>query len=377
MRVIIDGRLILPTMTGVGRYLLGLVPALVDANPELGLELWLQDDLPANHPVWSLAKDRLRLRKLPIQHMSAIGQLFIPRLLASSHPDIFHYPHFDLPWLVPGSVVTTIHDLKYIACPGLFPHQARLRRWAIRLSTAFSCRRSRLVITDSDSTAQDLVRYLGIPKEKIRTAPLGIDPLFSRVPPPSEIDSVLHRYGLERPYLLFVGERRPHKNLGDLIEAFALFRSMVSRSYRMAIVGKRYSDYTLPEKMTQERGLLKQVRFIDSLPDSDLPALYHAADAFVLLSLYEGFGLPVLEAMASGVPVVVSNRTSLPEVAGKGGILVSPGDPEQAALALCKVIPGGEMREACIAAGFEQVKTFSWERCARLTNIVYQEAQAL
>ena len=149
---------------------------------------------------------------------------------------------------------------------------------------------------------------------------------------------------------------------------------MVRQPYQLVIAGRRYSDYQIPEKTVQDTGLKDHIRFIDNLPDTDLPSLYRGAEAFVLPSYYEGFGLPILEAMASSIPVVATNCSSLPEVVGKAGLLVDPDDSEAIALALCKVISGGELREHCIIAGLEQARLFTWERCARLTYKAYKEA---
>jgi glycosyltransferase involved in cell wall biosynthesis len=376
MKIVIDGRMILPYMTGVGRYILGLLPALLRTGPELELELLLQKDLPVEHVVRNLTEERLHLEFLAIPHMNLRSQWIIPYALARSRSDLFHYPHFDLPWFTPGPIVSTIHDLKYIARPDYFVHRGRSRRLTIRLMMIHTCRRSYRVIVDSNSTAQDLSHYLGVTSSKIRSIPLGLDRRFSQDIPPPVLERFRRKYALDHPYLLFVGERRPHKNLVGLIEAFALFRRMVNQPYQLVIVGKRYSDYQVPEQVALKRDLVNQVRFIDYLPDEDLPALYRSADAFVLLSFYEGFGLPVLEAMASGIAVVASDRTSLPEVVGEAALLVSPDDPEQVALSLRQVIPGGELREPCIAAGLEHARGFTWERCARLTLDVYREALA-
>jgi alpha-1,3-rhamnosyl/mannosyltransferase len=140
------------------------------------------------------------------------------------------------------------------------------------------------------------------------------------------------------------------------------------------IAGRPYPGYSQPEILAQALGFSDHVHFLNDVPEADLPALYHSADAFMLLSYYEGFGFPVLEAMACGAPVVVSNVTSLPEVAGKAGLKVSPDNSEQAAAALLEVIPGGKEREANIALGLEQARRFSWDQCARLTMQVYREA---
>jgi glycosyltransferase involved in cell wall biosynthesis len=182
---------------------------------------------------------------------------------------------------------------------------------------------------------------------------------------------------LERPFLLYVGERRPHKNLPGLLEAFMRFRKQSSRDYQLIIAGKRYADYEIPEKITAHLGLERHVRFLDYVPDQNLPFLYQSAEALILISHYEGFGLPVLEAMASGTPVVASNSSSLPEVIGEAGILVPPDDPDQTAEALMMVVIAGELRERCIARGLDQARQFTWERCADKTRAIYREALAI
>ncbi len=374
MQIVIDGRMILAHMTGVGRYLLDLIPVLRETAPDLELELWLQKSLPAGHPAWQLGGERLHLRPISYRHMSLGGQFAIPAELAGAHPDLYHYPHFDLPWFVSGAAVATIHDLKYIARPDFFPRRGRAKRLAMRVMMAHTCRRARQVIVVSLSTAQDLNGYLGVPLSKLHVAPHGVNQRFFQRLPPQTLDDLRHRYNLADSYVLFVGERRPHKNITGLIEAFAIFRRMAPRPYQLVIAGKRYADYQIPEKIVEEIGLQDYVRFIDHPPDADLPALYQAADALALLSYYEGFGLPVLEAMASGTPVVTADRTSLPEVTGNAGLLVPPDAPEQAAQALNSIVPGGMLRQEYISAGLEHARQFTWQRCAGQTLEVYRKA---
>lgn len=374
MRIIIDGRMILPQMTGVGRYLLGFVGALRKIPCDDHFEMWIQTDLPADHPVWRLANERLKLRRVPIGHFDVRSTWYLPFKLAHSRPNLLHYPHFDLPWTVPGKVVATIHDLKYVARRDFFPHLSSLKRLTILLSISFTTRRARQIITDSQSTKQDLIRRLHITPNKIIVVPLGVEDLFFNIHPLNDIQTVRSRYGLEDPFIIYVGERRPHKNIAGVIEAFELFRRMVDTPYTLAIVGKPYLNYRIPEILTQKLGLKTQIRFFDYISDMDLSLLYQAADAYVLLSFYEGFGLPVLEAMASGTPTVISNMTSLPEVTGDAGLLVAPNNPEQAALSIKKVVPGGEMRELCIHRGLERARQFTWEQCAHKTLDVYHKA---
>lgn len=374
--IVIDGRMVLAHMTGAGRYLLGLCQGLNALPGDERIELWLQPGLNADHPVWGITSKRVALRTVPAAHLSLRGQWVLPAALHRAHPELLHYPHFDLPWLTPGQVVATLYDLKYIARPDFFPHAGRLRRGVILAMMRHTLRRARRVIVTSHSTANDLVYRLSAPVEKLRVIPLGIDKGYFTAAAPQAIANARHRYSLEQPFILFVGERRPHKNLDGLLRAFEIFRRRVPKDYHLAIVGRSYPGYSRPEALAHALGLGNLVHFFDYAPEHDLALLYRAADAAILLSHYEGFGLPVLEAMACGTPVVVSNVTSLPEVAGKAGLQVSPDDPDQAAEALLQVIPGGMQREQCITLGVEQAQHFTWERCARQTLNVYREVLA-
>lgn len=391
MDVVIDGRMILPEMTGVGRYLLGLGKALaelpssrLDSNDQF--EIWLQESLPSGHPARGMAVGPVHIRELPITHMSPRAQWRIPLEAARSRSDLLHYPHFDLPAAVPGKVVATIHDLKYIAHPEFFPEVGSLKRLVIRTMTAFTARRAHCVIVDSEYTGRDLIHRLGISPSKIQPVPLGVNAAYFRAAPPADIQAICHRYKLEDPFILCVAERRPHKNVEGVLEAFARFLRMfdeaqaggnrgkrVHQPYRLVIAGKPYAGYQGPEQTARRLGLGDRVIFLNYVPEADLVLLYQAAEALIFLSHYEGFGFPVLEAMASGCPVVVSNTTSLPEVAGEAGLVVPPADPNMAALALRQVVAGGELRQQCIQQGIERARSFTWEACAQRTLAIYRE----
>lgn len=374
-RVAIDGRLILPHMSGIGRALTGLCRGLAGLEAdELSYELWLQRGLPPDHPALQLASPRLRLVELPARHMSLSAQARLPLELLRRRPDLYHYPHFDLPALAPGRSVVTIHDLKYLANPQFFPHQGRLKRLAVMLMARRACRRARRVLCDSEFTAGDLERRLGVGREKLRVVPLGVDEAFFEPLPLAALQAFRRQRGLEQPYLLCVGERRPHKNLPGLILAFERFARQARQPYRLVIAGRPYADYRAPEALVERLGLLDRVTFIDYAQETVLPALYQGAALFCLLSLYEGFGLPLLEAMASGVPVVASDRTALPETAGRAARLVPPDDPEQAAQAFQALTSDAAGRAQAVALGRERARGFTWARCARLTRDVYREA---
>jgi len=375
MRVVIDGRMILPQMSGIGRYLISLSRALHDLGDDTLFELWLQEDLSIDHPARKLASDNFQVRVLPVKHMSLSGQWQIPFEAARSHADVLHFPHFDLPWATPGRIVATIHDLKYIAHPEFFPHFEESKRLAMHLMMAFTCRRSQLILCDSKWTAQDLHARIGVPKQKLRPVPLGVDERLFISSLPDALQELRQRMHLDQPFILFVGERRPHKNLIGLMKAFSLFRRMSNQPYQLVIAGKSYADYQEPETIAKQFGLSDSICFLDYVAEFDLPVLYQAAEAFISLSHYEGFGLPILEAMASGTPVVAANCTALPEVVGEAGMLVDPDNPDQAADALRQIVRGGAQREQMIALGSERARQYTWERTAQKTLEIYREAQ--
>jgi glycosyltransferase involved in cell wall biosynthesis len=373
MRVIIDARLILPRMTGIGRYLCGLAQGLRELPGDDRFELWLQPGLPANNPVWQFGSGSLSLREVSIPHMSLRQQWALPLELLRHRPDLVHYPHFDLPWAVPGPVVATIYDLKYIASPAFFPRLGRVKRLMMLTMMLLTVQKAQRIITLSESTRRNIVGYLHAAPEKVAVVPGGVDDHYFHSPPTGALREVRSRYELDAPFLLFVGERRPHKNIVGLLRAFQVFRLSGHDVHHLVIVGQRYADYQEPEQVTEALSLTKNVHFLDYVPEADLPLLYRSADAFVILSFYEGFGLPVLEAMACGTPVVAAETTSLPEVAGKAGLLVDPRNLEAVALALGQVIPGGEQRDICIARGLVRASEFRWEHCAPKVAALYRE----
>jgi len=377
MHTLIDARLILAQMTGVGRYLLGLARGFGQLPGEDTFEFWLQAGLPRTHPAWSLENRQVHLRPVALPHMSLRAQWALPAQLARTRYDVLHYPHFDLPFFTGGPLVVTLHDLKYITRPDFFSFAGRplgrTRRLVMLVMMRSAVQKARRVIVVSESTRQDAIRRLKAPADKLRVVSHGVEEAYFRPLPAAQIQAVRRRYGLELPFVFFLGERRPHKNIPGLLRAFALFQRMTDQPYRLAIAGKPYAEYRYPERLAEELGLAQAVRFIDDLPDADLPALYQSASAFALLSYYEGFGMPLLEAMAGGAPVLAANTTSLPEVVGQAGLCVSPDDPEAAAQALRQLVEGGEKHAACIAAGLQHARQFTWERCASQTHAIYQE----
>jgi glycosyltransferase involved in cell wall biosynthesis len=283
-------------------------------------------------------------------------------------PDVLFVPAHVVPAIHPRATVVTIHDLGYLHFPGA--HPALSRRY-LDLSTRWSARAARRVIAVSAATRDDLVAILQVPPAKISVVHHGVRSVAC-LPEPA-MRATLERLGVAQPYVLFVGTVQPRKNLQRLIRAFARVGA-AGLPHRLVIAG-RLGWFIEPIRAeVAALGLTERVRFTGYVPDGDLPALYRGADAFAFPSLYEGFGMPALEALACSVPVVASNTTSLPEIVGDAGLLVDPLDEVAIGAALVRVLADAPLRARLAVAGPERATHFSWERCARATLAVLEGA---
>jgi glycosyltransferase involved in cell wall biosynthesis len=282
--------------------------------------------------------------------------------MARCPPDLLFIPAHVLPIVHPRRSVVTVHDLGYLH----YPQAHRfLDRLYLDLSTRYNARAAAHLIADSSATKRDLVERYGTEPDKITVVYPGYDKTtFQPSRGEEAIKAVKAKYDIVGDYILFVGTLQPRKNLTRLIEAYW---KLETGSWKLVIVGKKGWLYQEIFRLVEELGLEEKVVFTDYVPEGDLPALLSGARLFVFPSLYEGFGLPILEAMACGTPVVCSNAASLPEGVGDAALLVDPLDVEGLAVAMERVLGDEELQARLIECGFEQVKKFSWERCARET----------
>jgi len=286
------------------------------------------------------------------------ARLPIPVEVVTGRVDLFYSPDFVLPPTLPGTrTLLTVHDLSFLRYPDHFV--PKLVRYLGRVVPRSVARADR-VLADSEATRADLIRLLGVPPERVEVLYSGVDPRFRPEPEPGERERLQARYGVgERPYVLSVGTLQPRKNYVRLIRAFAHLRP----DLYLVIAGGR--GWLYEEVLAEAERHPDRVRVLGFVDEADLPALYRGAALFVFPSLYEGFGLPVLEAMACGVPVVCSNSSSLPEVAGEAALLVDPHDEEGLAEAMRRALEDEGARRRMIARGLERAAGFTWERAAR------------
>ncbi|HHN94449.1 MAG TPA: glycosyltransferase family 1 protein [Anaerolineae bacterium] len=354
---------------GIGRYTRELLSALLALDDGQQYLLFAAvGGLPAGR--WPQERDRLltlrpslRFRTLPLSDdwMARLWhrlRLPLPVELLTGRLALFYSPDFVLPPTLPRTrTLLTVHDLSFIHYPDAFVPS--LRRYLERVVPR-SVARADLVLADSAATRADLIAHFGTPSAKIEVLYSGVDRRFRPEPQPGERDRLKARYAIgDEPYILTVGTLQPRKNYPLLIHAWAA----LADAPPLVIAGGK--GWLYDEIFAAARRHGDRVRLIGFVDDADLPALYRHAALFAFPSLYEGFGLPVLEAMACGVPVVCADDSSLPEVAGEAARLVNPHDRAAWTAALARVLDDHSLRERMIAAGLSQAARFTWDRAAR------------
>src|SRR5215204_1288353 len=307
---------------------------------------------------------------------SIAEQFALPLALRREKADLFHAPHYVLPMLTPCRSVVTIHDCIHLRFPQYLPSKlgyayARGQMWSATHQAA-------RVMTVSEASKRDILRYFRVPESRIDVIYNAIDERFWAEPDAEHIERVRERYRLTAPFVLYAGNIKPHKNLERLIEAFNLLRTDRPdlADVELLIIGDEISKYATLRRAVHRHKLHKHVRFFGFVPDQTLAALYRLAKVFVFPSLYEGFGLPPLEAMASGTPVITSNVSSLPEVVGDAALMIDPYEPAAIADAMRRVLTDAVLRADLRARGLARAREFSWERSIKRVREIYDEVLA-
>jgi glycosyltransferase involved in cell wall biosynthesis len=278
---------------------------------------------------------------------------------------LYHSLDFLAPPGTRAPVVLTVHDLSFLVHPARA--EPKLERFLAR-AVPRSVRRAAHVLADSEHTRQDLVARLGLDPRRASVAYPGVEPRFRRVADPAALGAVSARYGLTRPFVLGVGTLEPRKDWPVLMEALARAGPALADHALLIAGGEGWGVAPIREAAARAAG---RVRLLGYVPDEDLPALYSLADAFAYPSVYEGFGLPPLEAMACGAPTVVSTASCLPEVVGDAALAVSPGDAHALSRALVSLVTDAPLRARLVAAGPQQAARFTWPGCAAAVEAVY------
>jgi glycosyltransferase involved in cell wall biosynthesis len=357
--------------TGTENYSLHLIRNLLDLGGAHRFRLYFNQPPPAG-----LFPDQAEWHIMRFPRLWTHVRLSWEMLVQP--PDLLFVPSHVLPLIHPRCSVVTVHDLGYHYHPET---HTLFQNLYLRWSTRYNARTATRVLADSEATCRDLIHYYGIPKDRIAVVYPGRDETLAPVTDPAALAAVRARYELSSPYLLYVGTLHPRKNLVRLVQAFAsAVQSEAERSrppgsnLQLVLVGQKGWLYDDIFAQVRKLGIADRVILTGYVPDADLPTLLSGALAFVFPSLYEGFGLPVLEAMACGTPVICSNTSSLPEVAGDAALLIDPLDPHELAGAIHRIITDSGLRSLLVARGYEQIQRFSWHRCAQEALRVLEEA---
>ncbi|MDI6858528.1 MAG: glycosyltransferase family 1 protein [Dehalococcoidia bacterium] len=370
MKIAIDAHMVGHQATGNETYTLNLIDALARLDGA-GREYTVYVDRRGLSSLPPSLNGRVRVRVLPLHSPLVRIPFLLPVELWRRRADVAHM-HYILPPVVPRcATVLTVHDISFERYPDFFSRSELLRA---RTLVPFSARRADVVIAVSEFTKADLVSFYGIDPEKIVVTSAAPAPHFHPLDDRRRIDAVRREYGIDGPFILYVGNIQPRKNLRRLIEAFAATACESDIPHRLVIVGKKAWLHSPVLEAARASRLSERITFTGYVPDKDLPALYNAADLFVYPSIFEGFGLPVLEAMSCGTPVITSNTSSLPEVGGDAAVYFDPLDAGDIARAIRAALADPELRSRLSARGLARAKEFSWAATARKTVEAYEQA---
>ena len=380
MKVILSADLITPPITGIGRYALELARNLNKLPENIELRYfhfgrWISQEklnalaMPGSgiqtaNKSW---RSKLAANRLAVYAYSKLMPIWSGVQLRHENDAIFHSPNYFLPPF-PGRSIATVHDLSHVWFPKFHP---TARRELLARELPKTLQRANFLITDAESVRKEIIAHFGWPEDKIAAIPLGVDPCY-HPRTDAQLFAQLSEWGLRSGgYSLYVGTIEPRKNLIRLITAYEMLPARLRRQWPLVLAGSRgWESEDIHHKMRKaaDEGWL---RYLDYVPQSKLPALYAGARLFAFPSLYEGFGLPPLEAMASGVPVITSNTSSLPEVVGNTAITIQPEDTQAINAALQQALEDETWREKSVRAGLVRAAELTWEMCAFRTYQIY------
>ena len=351
---------------GIGTYISEVLERLIPADPNNHYTLYFApEDFSHYDYSWENVTKRVnRSGKYSLgEHLSFPLQARRERL------ELFFFPHYTKSWWMPCPAVTTVHDLIHLRFPEYLSNP--LAKYYARVIIGRACRSSEVVVTGSEATKRDLLELFKIEEKKVRVIYNGVDhQTYHPLSDEERIGTFKKRYSLFKPFILYVGALKPHKNIPSLLRAYS--SCPLRGDFDLVIATFRGEDRETIDKLARELGLQDNPRYLFSLRKEELTLLYNCAHLLVFPSFYEGFGLPALEAMACGCPVIASNRASLPEVVGDAGLLFEPEEPEELAEKMSLLGNDEGLRQRLKERGRAQAQKFRWERTAEMTLEVFR-----
>lgn len=369
MRIGIDARMYSGAFTGIGRYVLELLSHLLSIDTENEYTIFMNE--PGFHEFYPKRGGvRKTLVNAPIY--SFAEQTEFLKKLWDAKLNLMHFTHFNAPIFYRRPSVVTIHDLTISFFPGK-KRAGIFDRFGYRLVLKSIIRRAKKIIAVSEHTKKDIIKLFQTEADKIAVIHEGVNPQFHPIADAKLIDDFREKIGINKPFLLYTGNWRNHKNLVNLIKAFGILKNKYKIPHLLVITGREDPWYPEVKETVRSEKLEGFVRFTGIVPDDDLVLLYNTADVYVFPSLYEGFGLPALEAFACETPVCASNASSLPEVCGDAAVYFDPYNPQDMAHVIAKVCADEARRKDLIEKGLQRMRLFSWQKMAEGTLRVYKD----
>ncbi|GCF08547.1 glycosyltransferase family 4 protein [Dictyobacter arantiisoli] len=377
MRIAIDYTAAIRQGAGIGAYVRNLVAALLAQDTENRYTLLTSGRTSTERPFPHADNLRGRHLWLPDRYVNILWYRWrvpVPATLFTGPADIYHGPDFVLPPLDKHvRKVVTIHDLAFLEHPEYaVPELSSYLRKVVPEAVAAAD----VVVTVSSEVSRTLIEHFHTPPEKLAVVPIGVQPYFRRITDPILLAATSHKFKLKQPLVLAVGTQEPRKNHKNLIKAFYQAQKQKGGPALLAIAGGTGWLYEETQQLVRELKLEQKVRFLGRVTDHELITLYSMADVFAFPSFFEGFGIPPLEAMACGAPVITSNTSSLPEVVGDAALQIDPHNVDELAHAITRILQDEPLREDLRRKGYQRVQQYTWEQAAQKLLSIYQQVHA-
>jgi glycosyltransferase involved in cell wall biosynthesis len=374
MRIAVDATALPVRPGGAGYYIINLIRSLLDLNS--GHDFFIFSH-PTKRHLFNLpsAQEKYLVNVPELNRGLRLvwEQTLLPQLLAQLKIDVLHSPHYTMPLMAHIPVVVTFHDMTFLMYPS---YHSAIKRLFFPWIIHQSAKKSTAILSVSENTRQDAIRLLGISPEKITTTWLGKDSIFSRIQDLGSLAHVREKYKLPQKFILNVSTLEPRKNQSTLLAAFNDLTRQNSSIHLVIAGGKGWGVQQLSQN-TERQMNSDKIHWIGYVDREDMPGLYSLAEIFVYPSMYEGFGLPVLEAMACEVPVITSNTSSLPEIVGTSGLLIAPDHQAALAAAMQKLLLDRNLSAGLTQGAALQAAKFSWKDTAQKTLNVYEKVAGL
>ena len=357
--------------TGVGWYIFNIVKGLVQNNKNDYTGEFI--NFMNRHNVKEQINYNIKIKQnklIPYKIYNILTQKLkiSHNFLLGTKSDIYHFFNFTIPKNIKGKIIITIYDTVFFTVPETMGDMKTISEYR------YAAEKSDLIITISESAKSDIIKHFNVSEEKIKIVTRGIDlQKYSHKYSKSELENIRKKYNLPQNYILYLGTIEPRKNIERIVKSFKRYKQEINDDLKLVIVGKKGWKYDNIMKLIESMGT--DIIITGYIDEEDKVPIYKLSQIFVFPSLYEGFGMPILEAMASGTPVITSNISSMPEVAGNAGILVDPFDENEIFGAYKKILSDEKLKKEMVQRGLEQAKKFEWKKSVEILEKIYEEIQ--